>query len=259
VFAICGSNGSETQAWKRDCDRNEIDRTSPVAQTVPWRIDLSAASPIPAVQENASMPFIPRAPVVPRILVFAGSVRTGAYSGRTADAAQKELAFQGAEVTRIALADYPLPIFDADLEREQGVPANALKLAGQIAAHDGVLIATPEYNGSIPPLLKNTIDWVSRVRGAGAGGGGRPLADKAAGLCSSSSGRFAGVRAVNHLRAVLVRCGMAVVTPECSVPEGAGAFDANGDFTDPKLRQAMEHLCRTLIEAACLTSTRVEP
>ena len=77
---------------------------------------------------------------------------------------QKELALQGAEVTRISLADYPLPIMDEDLEKEKGVPENAVQLARQIAAHDGLLIASPEYNASIPPLLKNTIDWVSRVR-----------------------------------------------------------------------------------------------
>ena len=81
--------------------------------------------------------------IVPRILVFAGSIRTGAYSGRTADCAQKELALQGAEVTRISLADYPLPLMDEDLEREKGVPENAVKLARLIAAHDAVLICTP--------------------------------------------------------------------------------------------------------------------
>ena len=102
--------------------------------------------------------------MTPKILVFAGSTRTGAYSGKTADAAQKELAMQGAEVTRISLADYPLPIMDQDLEKEQGVPENAYRLARLVAAHDGVLIATPEYNGSMPPLLKNAIDWISRVR-----------------------------------------------------------------------------------------------
>ena len=74
------------------------------------------------------------------------------------------MALQGAEVTRISLGDYPLPIMDQDLEKEKGVPENAQKLARQIAAHDGLLIASPEYNASIPPLLKNTIDWVSRVR-----------------------------------------------------------------------------------------------
>lgn len=197
-------------------------------------------------------------PIAPSILVFAGSVRAGAYSGRTADVAQKALAVMGAEVTRISLADYALPIMDEDLEREQGLPENALRLARQIGAHDGVLIATPEYNGSIPPLLKNAVDWVSRVRRDG-GRAFAPMAGKPAGLCSSSSGRFAGIRAINHLRAVLVRCRMEVVTPECSVPAGADAFDDGGDFRDENLKRAMEHLCRTLTDTASLLSRRLEP
>lgn len=196
-------------------------------------------------------------PVIPKILVFAGSNRTGAFSGRTADVAQKTLVLLGAEVTRIALVDYPLPIIDEDLEKEKGVPDNAVRLAGQVAAHDGVLIVTPEYNGSIPPLLKNAIDWASRVRGEGSAS--RPLAGKPVGLCSSSAGAFAGVRAINHLRAVLVRCRMEVVTPECSVPEGAEAFDTNGDFRHERSRHAMEVLCSTLIERATMLSIRVEP
>ncbi|QPC89819.1 NADPH-dependent FMN reductase [Mesorhizobium sp. INR15] len=196
--------------------------------------------------------------VIPKILVFAGSNRTGAYSGRTADVAQKELAVQGAEVTRISLLDYPLPIVDEDLEREKGVPENAVKLGRLIAVHDGLLIATPEYNGSIPPLLKNTIDWVSRVR-RDAGRSVRPLAGKVAGLCSSSNGHFAGIRCINHLRAVLVRCQMEVVTPECSVPEAGSAFDESGNFHDEKLHKSMEHLCRTLIETSRMLSIRTEP
>ncbi|AZN97209.1 NAD(P)H-dependent oxidoreductase [Mesorhizobium sp. M9A.F.Ca.ET.002.03.1.2] len=195
--------------------------------------------------------------VMPKILVFAGSIRTGAYSGRTADVAQKELAMQGAEVTRISLADYPLPILDEDLEKENGIPENAINLARQIAAHDGLLIATPEYNGSIPPLLKNTIDWVSRVRKDG-GRSLRPFTGKPAGLCSSSKGHFAGVRCINHLRAVLVRCQMEVVTPECSVPEGGNAFDEDGNFRDERLHRSMENLCRTLMETSRMLSTRIE-
>ncbi|MER8705869.1 MULTISPECIES: NADPH-dependent FMN reductase [unclassified Mesorhizobium] len=195
--------------------------------------------------------------VIPKILVVAGSVRSGAYSGRTADVAQKELAMQGAEVTRISLADYPLPILDQDLEKEEGIPDNAFKLGRMIAAHDGLLIATPEYNGSIPPLLKNSIDWVSQLRKDG-GRTFRPLAGKVAGLCSSSNGPFGGIRCINHLRAVLVRCRMEVVTPECSVPEGGNAFDDEGKFRDERLRQSMEHLCRTLIETSRMLSTRIE-
>src|SRR5690606_5497851 len=103
----------------------------------------------------------------PAIRVLAGSIRTGAFSGKTGDAAMKELAIQGAEVTRISLADFPLPVYHADLESESGIPDHAVRLGNMIAAHDGLLIASPEYNHSIPALLKNTIDWVSRIREVG--------------------------------------------------------------------------------------------
>jgi chromate reductase len=193
----------------------------------------------------------------PKILVFAGSIRTGAYSGRTADAAQRELALQGAEVTRISLADYPLPIMDQDLEKEHGVPENAMKLARHIAAHDGMLIASPEYNSSIPPLLKNTIDWVSRIHKDGSRPF-KPYNGKVAGLCSSSDGNFAGIRGLYHLRSVLMNCQVEVITPQCSVPRAQDAFDENGDFHEERTRKAMENVVRTLIDRARLLSTRSE-
>lgn len=197
-------------------------------------------------------------PVIPKILVFAGSLRTGAFSIRTADAAMKELALQGADVTRISLGDYPLPLMDQDLEKDQGVPDNALKLARQIAGHDGMLIASPEYNASIPPLLKNALDWTSRVRRDGARPF-KPFDGKVAGLCSSSDGNFAGVRALYHLRAVLMACQVEVITPQCSVARAAEAFDEDGQFREERLRHQMEKLCRALIERAAMMSTRVEP
>lgn len=197
-------------------------------------------------------------PVTPRILVFAGSNRTGAFSGRTADAAMKELAIQGALVTRIALIDYPLPIMDEDLEREKGIPENALRLARHLLDHDGVLIASPEYNASIPPLLKNTIDWISRVR-KDRGRPVRPLSGKVAALCSSSDGNFAGIRSLYHLRAVLMACNVEVVTPQCSVARAREAFDQDGQFREERLRHAMETVVRTLIERATMLSTRSEP
>jgi NAD(P)H-dependent FMN reductase len=196
--------------------------------------------------------------VIPKILVFAGSIRTGAYSGKVADAAVKELAVQGAEVTRISLADYPLPIMDQDLEKESGVPRNALKLARLFASHDALLVATPEYNGSIPPLLKNAIDWVSRVKTDG-NVALRPLPGKVVGICSSSDGHFAGIRSATHLRAVLSHIQMEVIAPQVSVPNGADAFDETGNFRDDRLRKGMARLCRTLIERAAMLSERVDP
>lgn len=194
--------------------------------------------------------------MVARILVFAGSTRAGAYSGKVADAAAKELAVMGADVTRISLIDYSLPIMNEDLEEAEGIPENAFKLARQIAAHDGVLIATPEYNGSMPPLLKNTIDWVSRVS-SDNGKPLRPYPGKVVAICSSSDGHFAGIRSANHLRAVLSHIQMDVISPQVSVPDAGDAFDENGDFKAERLRHGMTRLCKALIEHATLLSSRV--
>ncbi|HEY4191999.1 MAG TPA: NADPH-dependent FMN reductase [Mesorhizobium sp.] len=194
-------------------------------------------------------------PIIPKILVLAGSVRAGAYSGKTADVAQKELAVQGAEVTRISLADYPLPIIG---EGDDAIPENATMLARQIAAHDGILLVTPEYNASLPPLLKNAIDWVSRVR-LHAGQPSSPLAGRAAALCSASTGPCGGIRAIGHLRAVLVHCRVEVVSPECSIGLAAQAFDEAGELKDAKLSRAMQTVAQTLIERARMLSERIEP
>jgi chromate reductase, NAD(P)H dehydrogenase (quinone) len=193
----------------------------------------------------------------PRILVLAGSIRTGAFSGRTADAAMKVLALHGAEVTRISLADYPLPIMDQDLEQEKGIPDNAMRLGRMVAAQDGILIASPEYNASIPPLLKNTIDWISRIRKDG----GKPFAPfkgKVAGLCSSSDGNFAGMRALYHLRAVLMNCRVEVITPQCSVARASEAFAEDGTLKEKRVQNMLETVCETLIERARMLSVRVE-
>lgn len=195
--------------------------------------------------------------MIPRILVFAGSTRSGAYSGKTADAAQKELALQNADVTRISLADYPLPLMDEDLEAEKGVPQNAVKLAGLFDGHDAVLIATPEYNGSIPPLVKNTVDWISRVSKID-GRPVRPFNGKVMALCSSSAGHFAGIRSATHLRAVLSHMQADVIAPQVSVPNGGSAFDETGSFRDERLRKGMERLCRALIDHASSISPRVD-
>lgn len=192
-----------------------------------------------------------------RILVFAGSIRTGAYSGRTADAAMKELAEQGAEVTRISLGDYPLPIMDQDLEKEEGVPENAYRLGRLIAAHDGMLICSPEYNASIPPLLKNALDWVSRIRKDG-GRPFKPFEGKVAGLCSSSDGAFAGARGLYHLRAVLMHCQVEIITPQCSIARASGAFDEAGELKEEHSKKSMATVCRTLIERANMLSTRID-
>src|SRR5260370_8806259 len=97
-----------------------------------------------------------------KILVIPGSLRTGSHNARLAAAATYQFAQAGADVTRISLGDFPLPIYDGDLQTKSGVPKNAVNLKRMIGAHHGVLIVTPEYNSSVPPLVKNTIDWVTR-------------------------------------------------------------------------------------------------
>lgn len=190
-----------------------------------------------------------------KILVFAGSTRKGALSGKVADCAQKELAQQGAEVTRISLDDYPLPIMNEDLEAEKGIPENAFKLARQFASHDAVLICTPEYNGGMPPLVKNTLDWISRVR-KDNGKTITPLNGKVAGICSSSDGHFAGIRSASHLRQVMSHMQMEVIAPQVSVPNADKAFGEDGDFIEERLRKSMARECKALIECAALHSPR---
>ena len=103
----------------------------------------------------------------PKILVIPGSLRGKSYNVRLAALATKELTLADADVTRISLADYPLPIYDADTAAQSGPPFNALRLKQLVGAHRGIFIASPEYNASITPLLKNTIDWISTVRESG--------------------------------------------------------------------------------------------
>src|SRR5512145_1172945 len=104
---------------------------------------------------------------VPKILVIPGSLRARSYNARLAALAAKQLTLADADVTRISLLDYPLPIYDADGADKSGPPHNALKLKQLLSAHQGVFIASPEYTLSITPLLKNTIDWISVVRERG--------------------------------------------------------------------------------------------
>ena len=98
-----------------------------------------------------------------KILVIPGSLRSGSLNAKLAAVAAHALAQEGAEITRISLGDFPLPIYDGDLQAKSGVPKHAVNLKRMMAAHHGVLIVTPEYNSSVPALVKNTIDWVSRV------------------------------------------------------------------------------------------------
>lgn len=183
-----------------------------------------------------------------RILVFAGSVRTGSFSAKLAAAAAKEIALiADSEATLISLADYPLPIYDGDLEAEKGVPENATKLAKLIATHQGVFIATPEYNNSLPPLLKNAIDWVSRLKPSQD----LPFGQKVYGLGSTSPGRYGGARALLDLRKVLVTAVSAVVIPaRVEVPSAQHAFNDAGELIDEPNIRSLRATTKQLVDIA---------
>lgn len=187
-----------------------------------------------------------------KILVVPGSLRTGSYNVRLAALMAKELTIAEAEVTRISLADYPLPIYDADLETKGGPPANAVKLKQMITAHQGVFIAGPEYNASITPLLKNALDWVSRVRERGE----PALAaykNRAFALGSASPGRFGGMRSLLAMRQVLeIGCGALVIPDQISVAQADQAFDELDNLKDGRAADQLRAVARRLIDMARL-------
>jgi len=186
----------------------------------------------------------------PKILVFAGSTRTGSYNARLAALAAKELALLNVEVTRISLLDYPLPLYQGDLEATAGVPANAEKLKRLFGIHHGVFIASPEYNASITPLLKNTIDWISRVREPPEA----PLAayqNRVFALGAASNGQFGGYRSLIALRHVLeLGCGAMVLPEQIAVSGAATAFDELDNLREEHLAQKLRSVLGRLLEAA---------
>jgi NAD(P)H-dependent FMN reductase len=182
-----------------------------------------------------------------RILVFSGSIRSGALSSKLAAAAAKELALADANVTTLSLADYPLPIYDGDLEREKGVPENATKLAQIIAANQGVFVSTPEYNHSLPPLLTNAIAWVSRLRHSGT----LPYRHKVYCLGGSSDGRYGGARAIIDLRKVIAIGWQGVMIPlRVELPMAQHAFNESGELTDEGAMHSLKSAARQLVEIA---------
>lgn len=170
-----------------------------------------------------------------RILAFAGSVRRESFNRRLLPAAIEGARGKGAEVTHIELADFPLPLFDEDLEARDGLPANARRLKELFKSHGGLLLACPEYNGSITPLLKNTLDWVSRRDGAEAGS--VPYKRKAVGLISASDGRWGGIRGLTQVRHTLTILGCIVLPEQYCLSAASQAYDEAGRIKDDKVRQ----------------------
>ena len=187
---------------------------------------------------------------LPKILVFAGSIRTGSHNVRLAALATKELLLAGADVTRISLVDYAMPLYDGDLEARSGPPGNALKLKQLISAHQGVFIASPEYNASVTPLLKNTIDWISRVRERGE----PPLAaykNRVFALGGASDGAYGAMRSLMALRQVLeLGCGALVIPDQIAVMRASEAFDEMDNLKDERAASLLKRVAERLTDMA---------
>jgi len=180
-----------------------------------------------------------------KILAFAGSARTDSFNKKLVSIAAEGAREAGAEVTVIDLADYPMPLFDQDLEAGQGMPENAQAFKTLLMEHDGLLIASPEYNSAFSPLLKNVIDWASRATTENEA----PLLaykGKYAAIMATSPGGLGGMRGLVFLRMLLGNIGITVLPDQQAVPSAFQAFDGNGYLKDEKTQAKVKGLGQAL-------------
>ncbi len=186
----------------------------------------------------------------PEILILAGSTRAGSHNQSLADAFASELVNHDCDITRLSLADYDLPVFNHDLEQEKGVPENAMKLARQFHRHSAIILVSPEYNGSFTPLMKNTIDWISRAPSSNKSLA--PFKNRLAAIAACSTGAMGGISGLGHLRDVLVRLGMQVISEQTAVANAENAFDDRGNLVQERAARLMKQACHSLVEKATL-------
>ncbi len=182
----------------------------------------------------------------PRILAFAGSLRKGSWNKKLVRAAAEFARKAGADVTILDMKDYPLPIYDGDDEKANGLPENVLKLKAIFKDHDALMISSPEYNSGYPGGLKNLIDWVSRPME-----GEKPLAafkDKPALLFAASPGARGGARMMPMLRETLLNIGVMVLPAWYGLANADQAFDEQGNLIDSKASARVNELTVRLVE-----------
>jgi len=193
----------------------------------------------------------------PKILAFAGSLREHSYSKRVVKTAIKGAENAGAEVTYIDLRDFPMPIYNADDHEKDGFDANALKLQKLLSEHDGLLICSPEYNGSLSGALKNAIDWTSRQSDEFKMV--EVFKGKFAAIMTESPGVFGGLRCLGHLRTVLSIMFVNVLPTEIAVGKVHTMFDGDGEeMTDEKMKKILEDLGASLVDILKKTHGEIE-
>lgn len=183
----------------------------------------------------------------PKILAFAGSLRKASYNKRIARIVAEGATVAGAEVTFIDLNDYSLPVYNADYHESGGFPENAIKLQRTLNQHDGLIVSSPEYNGSLPGGLKNAIDWASRESEEFALG--QVFRGKYAAITTASPGAFGGLRCLGHLRSVLSILLVTVLPTEFAVAKAHTLFEGDdGEILDEKMKGLLLSLGASLAE-----------
>jgi chromate reductase, NAD(P)H dehydrogenase (quinone) len=178
-----------------------------------------------------------------RILAFSASARRESLNRKFLAFAVQAAREAGGEVTLIDLNEFVLPLYHGDLEDAQGMPANATKLVGLVTEHHALLVASPEYNSMITPLLKNTLDWCSRADA-------NPFEGKVAAVVSASPGIHGGVRSLQLAQQLLLKLGCHVVPGQCILPHADKAFDKEGRLTVPRVQQSAKELMARLVQTA---------
>lgn len=183
-----------------------------------------------------------------RVLILSGSSRSGSYNARLASIAHGLAEAAGAQPTRLDLRALALPVYDAEAEAA-GMPAGALTLRDAVAAHDALIVATPEYNAFPTPLLINSFDWLSRVSAAGGGAAGLAvLAGRPVGVMSASPGPFGGLRSLMFTRQFLHNVlGMLVLPEQFALSQAMNAFDEAGSLRDEKHLQAVQRVVNAVV------------
>jgi chromate reductase, NAD(P)H dehydrogenase (quinone) len=184
----------------------------------------------------------------PKILAFGGSLRAGSFNQKAATLAAEGARAAGAEVTLIALRDFPMPIFDEDLEAAEGMPENARKLKDLFLSHDALLIASPEYNSSTSAALKNAIDWVSRATSKDEPFLSAFVGKKAA-ILAASPGGYGGARGLAALRTLLENIQVTVLEDQVTIPEAHNVIQSDGSFNNEEIASNVRALGASLAEA----------
>ena len=178
-----------------------------------------------------------------KVLAFSGSARRESFNKKLLAVAVQAVRDAGAEVTLIDLNDYAMPLYDGDWEEAKGMPGAATRLVELIGKHDALLIASPEYNSMITPLLKNTIDWCTR-------GDENPFEGKIAAVVSASPGALGGIRSLKMAQQLLLHLGCHIVPGNTMLPQAHKAFDADGALTDERTARSVKALAGALVEIA---------